>query len=386
MKKAKHFLYYLDICHFSTKAFRSTRPNELRSATNGMNSTSKQSFTRPTNDVVVHWPTQLCGTLELLLATGALVGNVMFILIVILKKKLRSWMNVFLVNISVTDIIAALFVSIPTVDSYYHRQWRFGSTYCLIHNLLHPFLLSTSLWLTALVSINRYVYIVRNNIYQRFTNTITVTLAIAFAWITPIVSQYSAYVDRSSSSYDPSAFRCRNLVTPVLLLLLMFTPSFLVLASYILIIAYVIKSRRRVQAHGATQPGSSTPTTGPTPRELRMLAVVFGVFSLVLLGYLPYAFILFVSKVRKQSPPRDSLVLAYPLMHIGGVINPCLYGASNMQFRKAYKELVTGKLIRCWKMGTSDPVVPTTAADLRNSSDSANVRGTNTDNTTEQNI
>ncbi|XP_070535341.1 melatonin receptor type 1B-B-like [Ptychodera flava] len=332
---------------------------KLNDTMNRTNTTLNKHHVLATDLLPAHWITQLCGSLELLFAVGTLVGNIMFILIVIFKKKLRTWMNLFLVNLSLTDIISALFISLPTMHSYYHRVWRLGSLYCLIHNLLHPIMISTSLWLTAFISINRYIYIVHNNMYQRLTNGITITLAIIFAWSAPIVSQYTVYKDTSLSSYDPTAFRCLIPGTKLFFISLVYTPSFLVILWYILIIAHVLKSRCRVQAHAFTQPQSSTVTVA-TPQELRMLLVVFGIFCLVLLGYLPVAFIIFIAKLQDRRPPIEGFILSYPLIHIGGVMNPFLYGVNNRHFKEAYKDLLTGKLIRCSKLSTTNQVVPAT--------------------------
>ncbi|XP_070537482.1 melatonin receptor type 1B-B-like [Ptychodera flava] len=332
---------------------------------NDTNTTRNQHHTWSTDDVPGYWVTQLCGTVELLFAVGALIGNTLVILIVIFKKKLRTWMNVFLVNLSITDIIAALSLCLPMSYTFYRRQWHFGSMYCLIHNLLHPFMMSTSLWLTAFISINRYVFIVFNTRYQRLTSSITVSLAIAFAWGTPVVLLYTVYQDTSLSFYDPSILRCRMRGTPFIVMFLAFAPTFLVLLSYILIIAYVMHSRRRVQAHAATQPQSSNLSSGPSPQELRMLFTIFAVFALILLFYLPYAIIVLVSSIGEQRQLPESAVLAYPLIHIGGAINPLLYGANNRHFKEAYKELLTGRLIRCSYLWSKNQVVPTQAIDLR---------------------
>ncbi|XP_070535343.1 melatonin receptor type 1B-B-like [Ptychodera flava] len=314
----------------------------------------------PADDLPPSWLTYLCGTLELLLAVGAIVGNAMFILIVAFKKKLRSWMNVFLVNLSITDIIAALFVSLPTTDAYYHRSWRFGATFCLIHNLLHPILVATSLWLTACISMNRYIYIVHNKRYQQLTNKFTMTIAITFVWVAPVLAQYRIYMDASLSSYAPSAFRCRKPEFNFFFILFIYIPTAMVCVLYVPIIAFVINSRRRLRTHAAAEPHITTVRTGPTPQEVRMALVIFGVFCLVLLGYLPFAVIVNIYQLFGRRPPVEALLGAYPLQHIGGVLNPCLYGVNNRQFKDAYMELLTGKLIRCSIRLPANAVTPLT--------------------------
>ncbi|XP_070564567.1 histamine H2 receptor-like [Ptychodera flava] len=120
-----------------------------------------------------------------------------------------------------------------------------------------------------------------------------------------------------------------------------YVPSLITIIFYILIFVYVRKSRKRVQIY----PGPSTGgNNGQNAQEVRMLKVLLAVSFLVVMGYLPYAILVNVYVTLKKPPPAEVFVLLYPFVHIAGVLNPVLYGASNRNFRVAYKELLTGKL------------------------------------------
>ncbi|XP_070564566.1 histamine H2 receptor-like [Ptychodera flava] len=285
------------------------------------------------------WTTQLTATLEILFAIIAIFGNIVFVGAVVLKKKLRTLANAFLVNLSMTDIAAAVLVSSFSIDSYLKRGWALGHTLCVFHNILHPTFMSVSLILTSCISVNRYVYVVHHNMYRRITNKITVTLALLFSWGFPLTLFFVSLP--AHSKYSPPTFRCRVSISTVWFALTHYVPSLFTIIFYILIFVYVRKSRKRVQVY----PGPSTSTNnGQNAQEVRMLKVLLAVSFLVVMGYLPYAVLVNIYILLKIPPPVEVFILLYPCIHIAGVLNPVLYGASNRNFRVAYRELLTGKL------------------------------------------
>ncbi|XP_077978204.1 melatonin receptor type 1A-like [Glandiceps talaboti] len=301
------------------------------------------------------WVTQVVGTIEAIMAILALVGNVVFFAVILLKKQLRTYGNVYLANLSVTDILAAVFISAISSDSYFRRGWRFSRTFCVLHQKLHPGLLTISLMLSAGIALNRYVYVVHNEKYRRLTNKVSVAISLAICWIYPIILYSTG--DINKSKYQPLVFRCRGYDTPLIKIYFIYGTNYIatavVVVSYFLIFLFIRKSRRRIQAHDTNQQSSSSNNNSnnnnnkksPNPQEVRMVKVLIAVFCLCLLGYLPFLILLNVYRALGTRPSPDTLLLLYPCMHIGGVINPILYGVSNKNVRKAYKELITGRII-----------------------------------------
>ncbi|XP_070539583.1 melatonin receptor type 1A-like [Ptychodera flava] len=290
-----------------------------------------------TLDLPRAWVTYLTAAVEILFAIIAILGNIVSIGAVALKKKLRTLANAFMVNLSLTDIVAAVMVSALSVDAYIRRAWKFGHTLCVLHNLLHPALMSISLLLSSCIAINRYIYIAHQNVYHRITNKITVSFALLFSWSFPL-ALYVMTVPKHSQ-YSPPTFRCRAYVSELEFAFTVYIPSLVTLTFYTLIFFAVRKSRQRVQVY----PGQNG---GPNAQEVRMLKVLLAVFFLVSLGYLPSAVLVNTYISLGKPPPAEIFVILYPCLHVAGVINPILYGACNRNFRIAYNELLTGKLFR----------------------------------------
>ncbi|XP_077978201.1 melatonin receptor type 1A-like [Glandiceps talaboti] len=304
------------------------------------------------------WVTQVVGSIECVMTLLALVGNVIFFAVIMLKKQFRTYSNVYLANLSVTDIIAAVFVSSIVTDSYLYRSWRFTRSYCILHQKLHPGLLTVSLLLSAGIALNRYVYVVHNEKYRRLTNKVSVAISLAICWIYPLI--LNTVDDVSKSIYRPPIFRCQLVGTSILLYTTYFTnyiASGIVVICYFLIFLFIRRSRRRVQAHGTNQQGNNQNndnSKSPSPQEVHTLKVLIAVFCLCVLGYMPFVVLMNVYSMFDMRPPANAQLMLYPCLHIGGVMNPILYGMSNKNIRKAYKELVTGRLFS----KTSTQVVP----------------------------
>ncbi|XP_077985134.1 melatonin receptor type 1A-like [Glandiceps talaboti] len=295
------------------------------------------------------WATLFSASLETIICIGGLIGNILFIAAVMIKKKLRTYSNIFLVNLSITDLIAIFFVCIPSTDSYFNRGWRFGRNYGILHNYLHPTLLLISLWLTMFVAVNRYVYIVHNSKYRIVTNRMTVTLALVLAWLVPAAVVLNKSVRTPSSHYVPQAFRYMTSSTmsrsAISMSFLFCFPSVVAILCYFFIFIYVRKTRMRMKAHDENNPTTSDNNhKGPSNQEVRMVVVTLAVFVLVMFGYLPNVILVFVYRAIDKPIPIVSMVLIYPLIHVCGLINPILYGITNRHIRAAYKAMFTWKL------------------------------------------
>ncbi|XP_070564562.1 trace amine-associated receptor 6-like [Ptychodera flava] len=137
-----------------------------------------------------------------------------------------------------------------------------------------------------------------------------------------------------------------------------YVPSLFTIIFYISVFVYKRKSRKRVQVY----PVQSTSTNnGQNAQELRMLKVLLAMSFLVVMGYLPYAVLVNIYISLKRPPPAEVFIILYPCLHIAGVLNSVLYGASNRNFRVAYKELLTGKLFCSKVIGQNGSERPSAA-------------------------
>ncbi|XP_006822773.1 melatonin receptor type 1B-like [Saccoglossus kowalevskii] len=291
---------------------------------------------------VARWVSQLAGSVEVLFAVLTLLGNISFIVVVLATKRLRKKSNAFLISLSVCDLCSALFVSSVTADAFIRREWRLGTRYCIAHNMLYPILSVVSLWITASISLNRYISIVHHERSPKLTTKLTITLAIIFSWILPMILIGRNFIVPGASVYSPISLRCLpTRKTTFSMIILIIIPIITVITSYIVIFIYVYQSRRRVQQqqrHNQAWTNNQLSQQVLTKKEFHVLATVFAVFLFILAEYIPFSIL--VNLYGKHGRFPEVMMLSYPLNHIGGVINPVLYVLLNKTIRDAFKQLI----------------------------------------------
>lgn len=79
-----------------------------------------------------------------LLVILAILGNLGVISIVIRHREMKSTTNMFLVNLSMTDLLMATFNAIFNFAYMLTSNWPFGQIYCVINNFISTLTVSAS--------------------------------------------------------------------------------------------------------------------------------------------------------------------------------------------------------------------------------------------------
>ncbi|XP_070548153.1 melatonin receptor type 1A-like [Ptychodera flava] len=291
------------------------------------------------------WVLTVTGLVEVFLTASAILGNLLFVTVFCLQKKLRTTINTMLFNLSITDLISPILVSSLTGDGFLKRLWRFGYSLCVINKVLHRILLETSLWLTTCVAINRYICIVHHEKYHRFSNRKTLSFALMFSWCFPVATQVYLHTRPNAFRYVEGIFPCVLNVSGVFTLASLTVQIVLTVYSYLAVFLFIRRSRNRVQAHSAGDDTSTNNSKTPSLQEIRTLKVLMAVFLLIIFGYIPVPLVGSIFKALGRPEGLAFLILLHPAIHIGGAVNPILYGISNRNVRESYRQILTGQKI-----------------------------------------
>ncbi|XP_015790474.1 tachykinin-like peptides receptor 86C [Tetranychus urticae] len=90
----------------------------------------------------------------------AMVGNTTVIWIVTGHRKMRTVTNVFLLNLTIADLIMATFNGVFNFVYMLHSHWPFGQTYCKINNFIANVTVASSVFTITATSIDRYIAVV----------------------------------------------------------------------------------------------------------------------------------------------------------------------------------------------------------------------------------
>ena len=101
----------------------------------------------------------ILGICLLLMAIIGIVGNVMVILAVMFSRQLQTPMNVFVVNLSVADLLASM--TFPA-QAFSLLGWvELSTVMCVLTTLVNITSLGCSLITVTLIAVNRYVIITK---------------------------------------------------------------------------------------------------------------------------------------------------------------------------------------------------------------------------------
>ena len=79
----------------------------------------------------------------------------------------RNVIHMFIVSMSFTDLLNLATCQAPVTLSYAAHEWAAGAPLCNLMPEINMFLVASSLWHQALISIHRYVVVVSNLWFQR---------------------------------------------------------------------------------------------------------------------------------------------------------------------------------------------------------------------------
>ena len=94
-----------------------------------------------------------------LLTLLTLVGNVLVFLAVCSDKKLRTVSNMFIVSLSLADLLVGTVVMVPATLSEVCQRWVLGEAFCPVWASFDVMLCSASVLNVCLISFDRYLSI-----------------------------------------------------------------------------------------------------------------------------------------------------------------------------------------------------------------------------------
>ncbi|XP_071486396.1 G-protein coupled receptor moody-like [Diadema antillarum] len=130
--------------------------------------------------------------LSTILATSCvlgIIGNSLVLFIFTLSKKLQTVTNIFIVSLSITDLLGCSMLPIQMIAFLNFRDgWPLADWVCEMCGAICLIAFKASVAHLALISINRYVVVTKfRSQYLRIYSVRNVVLMVLFAWLFPIL-------------------------------------------------------------------------------------------------------------------------------------------------------------------------------------------------------
>ncbi|XP_066553076.1 beta-3 adrenergic receptor [Amia ocellicauda] len=324
-----------------------------------------------------------------LMALGAVTGNILVIVIVAATKAFHCVTSVLLINLAVSDLLVGIGVMPFIALSLLYDRWGDCTDLCLYVGYTSSVYCTASVLTLAAIALDRYHAIVDCLHYSSQTTVWRTVAAVIWIWLQAAVTSCPPLLGWSNLDYIGPMYNCAvdwsssPSYTGFVAALSFLLPAGVMVFCYVKIVGVARGHARRIhdlEEHlQRSQPGRRGPgekptfarliycvsglglPEGPAPppcrphgllgrtglhgREqlglLRLFLVIFAFFCC----WLPYITVALVQAVEAATSPRPSrlppsaVTLAYWLALLNSDINPLLYALLSRRFQRALRSL-----------------------------------------------
>ncbi|XP_072287076.1 melatonin-related receptor [Pyxicephalus adspersus] len=273
-----------------------------------------------------------------------ILGNVLVILSVLRNKKLQNAGNIFVVSLSVADLVVAVYPYPVILIAIFHNGWTLGNIHCQISGFLMGLSVIGSVFNITAIAINRYCYICHSLQYEKLYNQKSTFCYLCLTWILTVIAIVPNFFV-GSLQYDPRIFSCTfaqtvsSSYTITVVVVHFIVPLAVVTFCYLRIWVLVIQVKHRVRQDCKQK---------LTPTDLRNFLTMFVVFVLFAVCWGPLNFIGLAVAINpfQVAPkiPKWLFVLSYFMAYFNSCLNAVIYGLLNQNFRKEYKRILMSLL------------------------------------------
>lgn len=137
------------------------------------------------------------------------IGNTVLIFTVVRNKKMRNTPNIFVVSLSVGDLLLLLF-SVPFASTFYSvTSWPFGEALCKFNEFMQTLSLGVSIFTLTALSGDRYIAIVHPMSKHTGKPTLVTVVTVIGIWILSILlavtDGYTSKVEYFSGFHDDNS-------------------------------------------------------------------------------------------------------------------------------------------------------------------------------------
>ncbi|XP_053602937.1 neuropeptide FF receptor 1-like isoform X1 [Plodia interpunctella] len=312
-----------------------------------------------------HKPDVAIIALYVVVLTASLSANTLLIFIVIKFQYMRSVTNIFLVNLSVADLLVTLFCMPVQIAKSVTLLWYFGEVTCKTVNFLQGVAVASSVFTITAMSVDRYLAITQSLRQPWMPSRRGACILLAFLWFLSLVIfvplLFVAAVERemvpvlarskngSVVWMQRSIEFCTETWPDSIKKELFGAFSFVLVYAVpgcIVVISYSLMGRRLCSV---LPPFDQTEGSANSQQRLRLVRerkrvawILLLLAVLFALCWLPYNILQLLVDVNAVKADSVFSVLPYTLLlgHANSAINPIVYCLMTRNFRRSLRKLI----------------------------------------------
>ena len=310
---------------------------------------------RHTATVVVE--SALCVALNI----AALFSNAVLCWAVYINDRLRRVTNIYVLVLAVADLLTASLVMPFLCSVSIHGDWNFSWLVCQFQAYCCLVLAYTAQLMFPLTAINRYVRVLRPQIYTKLFVKKHVLLSIAFVSICAVCAPLPYLLEGHKFAFHPGMMICFYTIEntrekQAIYRIIFFTilPMIIVACCYLRIHSAVKQHTKRLKntehpsASGETPRSlKNTPKTNAAPSyklsldDILMTKTLFAIIFAFFVCWTPLYVITAIDTANEKfCLPRQAYFFATYLVGVSSIANPIIFGYINATFRNECRRLV----------------------------------------------
>ena len=303
----------------------------------------------PRNTALVITESTVC----LILNMASLAGNIMLCLAVYRNPRLRSTTNLYIIALSVGDLICAVFEMPFTFWTLAVGKWIFGDSFCQLHGFVDVFSTYCPPATMALTAFNRYIRIVKTNHYRQFFSPRRSKLWLFCVWFLLVAylliaritnwQRYDFVVGFAACSVEHYTEN-RKLLHYCLVVSVYFGVSFLVATFSYYKVFIAIRQHKLEVAPSLYSVSEAATQTRISLQEIKVSKSIAFVLGGFFLCWMPMWSLSLTNRFSTTPVPRMVPLFVTFFVFLSSSINPVIYAATNNGFRKEFR-----KIIFCFK-------------------------------------
>ncbi|XP_045194328.1 thyrotropin-releasing hormone receptor-like [Mercenaria mercenaria] len=292
-------------------------------------------------------------TINIILFLVGIVGNILVVIVVVRTRSMRTPTNCYLMSLAVADCLVLMSATLPAIPETFYQidEWPFGRVMCSLLVFLQYLGVDTSALSITAFTMERYIAICHPLRSQTMCTVKRAKRIIAGIWIFGIL-YCSPWLGltvllqerRAHTLVDVCRVRLKReqytayYMTDLILFYII--PLLIAAVLYGLIARILFKTNISQDSSDVVMNGKRSRKRQITSRMqvVRMLVVIVFVFMTT---WMPYrTMVVYNSIAQKKYLDLWFLMFSRTMVYINSAINPILYNAMSVKFRRAFKRIL----------------------------------------------
>ncbi|XP_078664068.1 melatonin receptor type 1A-like [Branchiostoma floridae x Branchiostoma belcheri] len=267
------------------------------------------------------------------------IGNILVIFVIVRSRRLRTRLNLFIVNIAVSDLIfTALYGPVSAVSAAQSGGLR-DHAICVVTGIVGLLSCYESVLSAVLIAVSRCVRITRSHRYDVLFSRKRCVLLVAVSWLVAFLLTSPLLAGFGKPGFNPILLTCDYDVVASFSYIVSIILPVAILCNVVIIISYILIYRKVKASTTRVRGNSNRANENKIPpmvlSQIKNMAVIYIAFNIcvtpeVLMDIITYE-------------TGDSLrVLNFVTRVIftcNSCVNPIIYTAGNTEFRKELRSL-----------------------------------------------